>query len=101
MSLVYFIEKVFISEVRGFRLTSGSGVFRWAHGFYKFLVELPVNLRRLCIFIFVLFIYLCLSFFDVDFFARGLGNNSIIIIKSLFNVGHIYIHICYIQNSLS
>ena len=44
-------------EVRGFRLISGLGVFSWVQGFCRFLVELPVNLRRMCIFIY-LFIYL-------------------------------------------
>ena len=37
-------------EVWEFRLISGWGVFRWVHGFCRFLGELSVNLRRLCVF---------------------------------------------------
>ena len=33
--------------VRGFHLTSGWGVFLWAHGFCRLFGELPVNLQRL------------------------------------------------------
>ena len=53
-----------IRGVRGFRMISGWGVFRWAHGFGRFLGELPVGLRRLCV-------------FDVSFLAAGLGEISI------------------------
>ena len=61
----WFTAFFVMHEVRGFRLISGWGVFRWAHGFCRFLVELPVNLRRLCI------------FFDGDFLAGGLGEVSV------------------------
>ena len=39
-----------IREVREFCMISGWGVFRWAHGFCRFLDELPVSLWRLCVF---------------------------------------------------
>ena len=57
-------------EVWGFRLISGLSVFRWAHGFCRFLVEFRVNLQRMSIFIlFYLFVYL----FSTGIFSPGVG----------------------------
>ena len=47
-------------DVRGFCLISGWAVFRWVHSFFRFLVELSVSLRRLCV-------------FDGDFLAGEMG----------------------------
>ena len=47
-------------EVRVFHMISGWSVFRWAHGFYRFLGEFPLHLQRLCV-------------FDENFLAEGLG----------------------------
>ena len=52
-----------IREARGFCMNSGWGVFRWTHGFCRFLGELLVNLGRLCV-------------FDGSFLAGDLGGIS-------------------------
>ena len=49
-----------IHEVRGFCMISGWGVFRWLHGFCRFLGELPISLQRL-------------SIFDREFSRQGFG----------------------------
>ena len=67
-------------EVLGFRLISGWGVFLKAHDFCRFLVEFPVNLRRLQFFYFVIFFYLFFLFlflFVWFFFAFLTGSFSL------------------------
>ena len=59
-------------EVRGLCLISGWGVFHFTHDFCRFLVELPVNLRRLCIFIiFILFTYWFVYLISIGIFSPG------------------------------
>ena len=58
-------------EVRGFHLISGWGVFCWAHGFCRFLVEFPMNLRRLCVFIIFIYLFIYLFFFSMWIFSPG------------------------------